>query len=398
LLKNPFDQLQRMAYAEALLEHDRVADALSQFELINKQDPSHDRALHQRVHCLLELGRMSEAEPLFRQWRERVGPTELSELDSVFSRGQAAGVVSPLRLHRGEGPADESAGHGTGVSFADIVGMDELKEQLRIKVLAPFANPGLFAKFKKSAGGGVLLFGPPGCGKTMVAKALATECRAHFISVGISDILSHWQGESESNLAKYFVTARERRPSVLFFDEVDALGHSRAKSQAAWISQLVAEFLAQLDGFGRDNTGVLLLAATNMPWDVDQAMLRPGRFSRQVFVPPPDRPARAEMFRLKLNGVPNDVSEFDRLAEATPLFSGADIDGVIDQAKELVLGEILKGGSERAISANDLLKAISKSAPTTKDWLNTAKNMVKYGGGEGAYQDVAEFLKKNRMI
>jgi len=141
---------------------------------------------------------------------------------------------------------------------------------------------------KAGSGGGILLYGPPGCGKTMLARAVANECNAAFVAVGISDVLNMWLGESERNLAAQFEKARAQQPCVLFFDELDALAYARSKAGSASARTVVNEFLTQLDGIGRENRGVLVLAATNMPWDVDPAMKRPGRFSRQIFVPPPD--------------------------------------------------------------------------------------------------------------
>ncbi|MEJ2118805.1 MAG: ATP-binding protein, partial [Alphaproteobacteria bacterium] len=161
----------------------------------------------------------------------------------------------------------------------------------------------------------------------MTARAVANECKASFFSVGISDVLNMWIGESEGNLAALFDKARSETPCVLFFDELDALAFSRSKAHSEHTRTVVNEFLAQLDGMGRDNKGVLILAATNMPWDVDPAMKRPGRFSRQIFVPPPDAEARRQMLEVKLTGVPHEGVDYTLLAKKTTNFSGADMDG-----------------------------------------------------------------------
>jgi SpoVK/Ycf46/Vps4 family AAA+-type ATPase len=143
---------------------------------------------------------------------------------------------------------------------------------------------------------------------------------------------------------------------------------------------------------------VLVLAATNMPWDVDAAMKRPGRFDRQVFVPPPDAAARAEMFRRKLVDVPTEDVDTVQLAALSEHFSGADVDGVINRAKDCVLLEIMDGGIERPIRQSDLLAAIEASEPTTLDWLRTARNIVKFGGVDRSYKEVAAYLKRTRLI
>ncbi len=203
-----------------------------------------------------------------------------------------------------------------------------------------------------------------------------------------------WIGESERNLAAIFEKARMHRPSVLFFDELDALAYSRSKANSEHSRTVVNEFLAQLDGIDGQNDQVLIMAATNMPWDVDPAMKRPGRFSRQVFVPPPDEDAQAEMFRIKLIGVPCEEVDCLALARSCRLFSGADIDGVIDHAKEQVLGEILESGEERELSQGDFEVAIERFQPSTLDWLKTARNLVKYAGADDSYRDVEKYLRK----
>jgi SpoVK/Ycf46/Vps4 family AAA+-type ATPase len=284
------------------------------------------------------------------------------------------------------------------IRFADIAGLDDLKRTVRLQIIEPFLRPGLFAKFKKRAGGGVMLYGPPGCGKTMLARAVATECRAEFMSIGISDVLNMYIGESERNLAAIFEKARHSRPCVLFFDEIDALAFARSKAQSEHTRQVVNEFLSQLDGFGADNQEVLILAATNMPWDVDSAMKRPGRFSRQVFVPPPDEAARAHIVELKLHGVPHEGVDALAIAKATSHFSGADIEGLVEAAKDFALEDHVTHNIERSITQQDLLRAAKEARASTLDWLRTARNLVKYAGADDSYGDVERYLKAHKLV
>ncbi|MFK7888710.1 MAG: 26S protease regulatory subunit, partial [Gammaproteobacteria bacterium] len=283
------------------------------------------------------------------------------------------------------------------VSFNDVAGMEKLKKTLRLQIIEPFRNPGIFERFKKKAGGGVLLYGPPGCGKTLMARAVATECKAEFLLVGISDVLNMWLGESERNLAELFAQARSRKPCVMFFDELDALAYARSKANSSSSRTVVNEFLNQLDGFDADNEQVLILAATNMPWDVDPAIKRPGRFSRQIFVPPPDESARTAMLEMKLTGIPNDGIDLQALAAGTNLFSGADMDGLIEQAKESAIADMIGGNADRVLKQSDFAEVLEDITPTTIDWLKTARNLVKYSGADNAYKDVEKYLKQIKM-
>lgn len=400
LLNDPFSSTLRLQYAQLLLDSGDHASALAQFELILKQSTTDAAAQIGAAHALLQLGRQSEAlqryatarsapqfeaDPTLEALLEKAKPAQPVKL-SIVQGGRSDTVVQLMTP-----PARER------IRFADIAGLEDLKRTVRLQIIEPFLRPGLFAKFKKSAGGGVLLYGPPGCGKTMIARAVATECQAEFVSVGISDVLSMWIGESERNLSAIFEKARHSRPCVLFFDEIDALAFARSKAHSEHTRQVVNEFLAQLDGFGTDNQGVLILAATNMPWDVDSAMKRPGRFSRSVFVPPPDEPARARIVELKLAGVPHENIDSNAIAAATAHFSGADIEGVVELAKDYVLEEHVANNTERAIQQEDLLRAVRSVHASTLDWLRTARNLVKYAGADASYSDVERYLKAHKL-
>ena len=188
------------------------------------------------------------------------------------------------------------------ISFADVGGMESLKEEIRLKILHPLANPELYKMYGKSVGGGILMYGPPGCGKTYLARATAGEAKAAFLAVGIEDVLDMWLGNSERRLHQLFETARQNTPCMLFFDEVDALGAKRSDMRASAARMLVNQFLSELDGVSHSNEGVLILAATNAPWHVDSAFRRPGRFDRVLFVPPPDAAARQDILRLASQG------------------------------------------------------------------------------------------------
>jgi transitional endoplasmic reticulum ATPase len=279
------------------------------------------------------------------------------------------------------------------ISFADVGGMDAVKDEIRMKIVHPLTHPELYRAYGKAIGGGVLTYGPPGCGKTHLARATAGEIEAAFISVGISDVLDMWIGTSERNLHELFETARRSRPCVLFFDEVDALGASRADMRRSGGRQLINQFLAELDGVQSSNEGVLVLAATNAPWHLDPAFRRPGRFDRIVFVPPPDAAARAEILRIMCRGKPIDSIDYAHLARATEGFSGADLKGVVDAAVEAKLREAMRAGAPKPLTTRDLADAAGRLRPTTREWFATARNYALYANQGGIYDDVAKYLR-----
>ena len=281
------------------------------------------------------------------------------------------------------------------VTFSDVAGLTELKKTIQVKIISPFFNQGLFAKFRKKAGGGVLLYGPPGCGKTFMARATAGECKAKFIPVHITDILDPYIGSSEQNLRDLFEKARYQKPSIMFFDELDAIGFSRSKSSSN-MRGLIDTFLTEMEGIDTDTDQVLILGATNTPWDVDNALKRPGRFDRLIFVAPPDVEARKNLFAMQLQDRYVEANiDVLRLAKQTELFSGADVVHVCELAAEQVLMEIMDGGAERRINQADLETAIASVQPSTLEWLRTAKNYVKYANQSGLYNDVEKFLKEH---
>jgi SpoVK/Ycf46/Vps4 family AAA+-type ATPase len=371
LVNDPFDAALRVAYVEALLADGRHADARQQLGLLLKQEP--DNADYRQ-----RLARLSAPEPELAS-----APAKLA-LVSSQTLPDRSNVVS-------------LASSGV-VRFADIAGMHEVKKVIRRKIIDPFINPGLFARFKKKAGGGVLLYGPPGCGKTMIAKAIANECHAAFYPVGISEILNMYVGQSEAQLSSLFERARSSKPAVMFFDELDALAYSRSKAHSDHTRTLVNEFLHQLDGSTGDNEQLLILGATNMPWDVDDAMKRPGRFDRQIFVPPLDDDAKLELLKLRLVEVPCDELNLPAIVQKCRFFSGADMDGLIEEAKDVAIDAI--GGqhdSLRALQQGDFLQAVERISPTTLDWLKTAGNLVKYGNAGGVYKEVESYLRASKL-
>jgi len=302
-------------------------------------------------------------------------------------------VDGRIRQAEASGAADPEADvERPELTFDDVGGMDAVKEEIRAKIIHPLQHPEIYEAYGKTVGGGILMYGPPGCGKTHLARATAGEVEASFLAVGLHDVLEMWIGQSERNLNAVFDQARSHRPCILFFDEVDALGASRTDMRQSASRQVINQFLSELDGVHASNEGVLVLAATNTPWHLDPAFRRPGRFDRILFVTPPDEAARAEIVRVLLHGKP--VKEVDRakIARKTDGFSGADLKAMVDTAVENKLSVAVKTGIPEPLTTKDLLVAAKTIRPSTKEWFATARNYALYSNQGGIYDDILEYL------
>ncbi|MEL7059362.1 MAG: ATP-binding protein [Acidobacteriota bacterium] len=394
----------RTAAARALRAADRCEEALA---LATGDQPA---TLLERAHLLERLDRRQEGLDAYRRavarnaaledpdLRQRLGAT----IHAFPGRDGTAGAERPaLRVLSNDDTTDSEmsrllAPEREQVKFSDVGGLDEVKRQIRKRIILPFQKPSLFERFKKRIGGGILLYGPPGCGKTLLARATAGEVDARFFDVAISDVLDMYIGESEQKLHALFEKARAETPSVLFFDEIEALGGKRQYTREATSSKLVSQFLAEMDGFAQNNTGVLVLGATNVPWAVDAAFRRPGRFDRLMFVPPPDRAARRAILELHLTDRPTEETlDVAKLEKLTSGFSGADLADLVETAADEAIEESLERGEERPIASEHLLRALREVRPTTAEWLTTARNYARYANEGGQYDDVLDFLKRH---
>ena len=218
------------------------------------------------------------------------------------------------------------------VHFDDIVGLEDVKKAIRVRMIYPIKHPEIYKLYNKTSGGGLLMYGPPGTGKTMIAKAIACEVGAKFYAIKGSDLRSKWVGESEKNISSLFETARQDDLAIIMIDEIDTILGKRGEDKHN--DKVVNEFLQQIDGFMGRSPNLLLLAATNRPWDIDSAAMRSGRFSEKIYVPLPDKEARTYLFEKNLAGVPisSDV-DIAKLASLTDGYSGADISEICDKAK-----------------------------------------------------------------
>lgn len=310
---------------------------------------------------------------------------EDSELDEAF---RMKTTISEI-----EDDEDDSLFTKPDIDFSHVGGMDNVKREIDLKIIKPLENAELFASYGKKVGGGILLYGPPGCGKTFIAKATAGQINANFINIGLDDILDMWHGNSEKNLHRYFELARRKKPCVIFLDEVDALGAKRSDLRQSAGKNVINQFLSELDGINSNNDGVLIIGATNTPWHLDTAFRRPGRFDRIIFVPPPDQESKEKIIQLKLQGKPQKDIDYRKIAKNTKDYSGADINAMIDIAVEKILEEALHTGIPRPIGTKDLLAACKVHKPSTIDWFTTAKNYALFANNSGLYDDILKYLK-----
>jgi len=329
-------------------------------------------------------------------------PSDLSAYEKEFD-----GVVPPRFARAGTGDEPEPVTgiadrmfdvERTTVKLADVGGMPEVKRRLELAFLGPLKNPQLRRLYGKSLRGGLLLYGAPGCGKTFLARAVAGEMGAAFVSLAIVDVLEMWIGNSERNLHQLFEAARRSAPCVLFLDEIDALGHKRSNLQSSVMRTLGNQLLAELDGMDGDNDGVFVLAATNAPWDVDSALRRPGRLDRTVFVAPPDAEARTAILEYHLRDRPIANIKLDVLVRATTDFSGADLAHLCEGAAEFALADSMAGGEIRMIEQRDFERALREVKPSIGGWLATARNVAMYANDTGAYDELAAYLKQRKML
>jgi len=278
------------------------------------------------------------------------------------------------------------------IDFSDVGGMDSVKKEIDLKIIKPLQHPELYKAYGKKTGGGILLYGPPGCGKTYLAKATAGQINAKFISIGLSDILDMWMGNSEKNLHEVFELARANTPCVLFIDEIDALGASRTDMKQSSGRHLINQFLLELDGINHNNEGILILGATNTPWNLDPAFRRPGRFDRILFVPPPDQLSREAILQLKLRNKPVGKIDHASVAKKTEHYSGADLEALVDLAIEGKLEAAFENGIPQPIETKDLLAAIQQHKPSTQEWFITARNFALFSNESGIYNPILNYL------
>jgi SpoVK/Ycf46/Vps4 family AAA+-type ATPase len=404
---DPDNDALRLHYASLLHQANQPADALEQCASILAKQPDHLEALALAAETAEASGDKIRAHS-YRNMHQALNWNRAKNL--IEGVGEDQPLPEPpdeepprekVRLRESYGDEDEKPEWESElpeVTLKDVAGLEQVKERLNLSFLGPMRNPDLRKLYGKSLKGGLLLYGPPGCGKTFIARAVAGELGARFICIGLTDVIDMYIGESEKNLHEIFESARRNRPCVLFFDEIDALGRKRSLMREHAGRSVVNQLLAEMDGAQQDNEGVYVLAATNHPWDVDAALRRPGRLDRTLLVLPPDQPARAEILRHCLSERPAEGIDFAGVAAKTEDYSGADLVHLCESAAEFAIEDSIRSGRPRPIDMRDMKRALKEVRPSIRPWLETARNHALYANEGGIYDELLEYLRRRRLL
>ena len=366
---DPASSALRLHLSTLLLDAGAAAQALPHVEIVLEGEPHNVEALLQATRACEALGDGPRAE------RYRALATTLST-GGVTASGPAQGL------------RESQSGR---LTLADVGGLDHVKHRLQVSLLTPMRDPQIRAAFGQALRGGMLLFGPPGCGKTMIARAVAGELEAHFIGVSVPEIMAAEAG-SNLDVGAIFELARNNSPALLFFDEVEALGRPIDRASGAEPSSEAVRLAAEMER--EDPGGVVVMGASDRPWDIDPAMLGPGRFDRQTLILPPDRPARVAILRHHLRGRQAENLNLAVVADQFDGYSGSDLALVCAAAVEMADD----GDRVRPVTRDDLEAARGEVRRSTPQWFQTARNFAVFASDNGMYDDLMVYMRSRRMV
>jgi AAA+ superfamily predicted ATPase len=404
----PGDSGIRLHLASLLLQSGQAVEALEHYTAVLAEDPANGEAL-KGAALAAERSNQPVRAAAYRRLCASLEQTQAEEPRSASPPRAAPrpvprpGQAPRLRVIDGgtkvsdelDTPSEEP--EEPPITLADVGGLEQVKRRLEMAFLAPLRNPDVRKMYGKKLKGGLLMYGPPGCGKTYIARALAGELQAGFMNVGLSDVMDMYLGESERKLHELFETARRNAPTVLFFDEIDALGQKRVHLKNSAGRNIVNQLLTEMDSVGADNREVFILGATNHPWDVDAALRRAGRFDRVVLVLPPDAQAREAILTRHVQDRPIREIDIPAIARQTAHFSGADLAHLCESATEFAMEDALRTGEARPITMAEFKKALKEIRPSTRPWFDLAKNYAMFANEGGAYDELLAYIKEQKF-
>ena len=353
--------------------------------------------LLEAARAMAALGKEAQGEEL-RDGRRAMAQRLLElarDCDVAAKEGRKSAPVSRRTSGSASAPASEAEGEQSArqwivrekptLRFSDVAGLEDVKQDIKLKMIYPFQHPDLAAKFGVRAGGGILLYGPPGTGKTMLAKATAGEIEATFFRISPADVLSKWVGEAEQNIKKLFDAAAAEPRSIIFIDEIEALVPARRDEGSSVMQRVVPQILQGVEGFDKKaGRPILLMGATNVPWQLDTAILRPGRFDEKVYIPLPDLAARRHMLDLYLGKRPiNPDVNFDALAQRLEGYSGADISYICDRAAVVPFLQSVASGQEGQITQEIVDDVLHDTEPSVTAEMLRRFDEWSHGGSYG---------------
>jgi len=380
----------RLGTANLLILDGSTSEAIVRLESLVHDHPKHSRGWLLLARAHLHEGDTREARRAYRQARELepglsdpglerdLGPQPRPS-GSETAAAQMTG--SPLDDDPFGPPFDDASDpfeeeeaftpedlERPAETFASVFGLEDAKRALSLAFVGPLSKPDIYRTYGRQAGGGVLLYGPPGCGKSLIARAVAGEAGAAFLDVRPHQLLDMYIGNSEKNLNQVFQLARENTPTVLFFDEVEALATDRKEARSSLPRSVIQQFLTELDRRQKDGDPILVIAATNAPWMIDAAFRRPGRFDHIVAVAPPDQDVREAILRHLLAGKPVADLDFAAVARAAEGFSGADLRMLCNRAVDSIIPDAIARGTTILIETDTLLNALNGMTPAFPEW------------------------------